>query len=432
MTIITPIRTQAEAALISQFPAFEAGLTTHDPAGLKLRRAAFERFAAQGLPHRRVEAYHYTDVRALLREVAGPVARAEHAVALPEIMGVTRALSVLEAYKIVLVNGVLDWARSDLGRLPEGVKVHEEAEPAAGGGLADDPMIALNTAFMTGRVVIRIAAGISLDTPLLLQSVIGGAAVSVYPRVTLEVGAGAAVTLVESHFGPEGVAYQSNSLVEIVAGDDAKIDLVRVNAHGKTAADFSTLTVALGASSVFNAHSFVTGGALSRHQVFLRLEGEHSEVTLSGAMLLTARQHADTTLVVDHQVPNCQSREQFAHVLDGEATGVFQGKIIVRPLAQKTDGKMMSRAVVLTDGATMNNKPELEIFADDVQCGHGATVGALDDDLLFYLQARGLPKAEAEALMLQAFAGEAVAMIAHEGVREALNGAIDAWLKARA
>ena len=131
-------------------------------------------------------------------------------------------------------------------------------------------------------------------------------------------------------------------------------------------------------------------------------------------------------------MPNCQSREHFAHVLDGEATGVFQGKIIVRPLAQKTDGKMMSRAVVLTDGATMNNKPELEIFADDVQCGHGATVGALDEDLLFYLQARGLPKTEAEALMLQAFAGEAVAMIAHDGVREALDGAIDAWLKARA
>jgi Fe-S cluster assembly protein SufD len=432
MTIITPIRTQAEAAYISQFPAFEAGLTTRDPAGLKLRRAAFERFVALGLPHRRIEPYHYTDVRALLREVAGPTVHAKHTVALPEMAVLPSALSALEAFKIVLVNGVLDRARSDLGRLPDGVKVHEEAEPAVDGGLADDPMIALNTAFMTGRVVIKIAAGIKFDTPLHLQSMIGGAAVAVYPRVTLEVGAGAAVTLVESHFGPDGVAYQNNSLVEIVAGDDAKIDLVRVNAHGKAAADFSTLVVTLGASNVFNAHSFVTGGALSRHQVFLRLEGEHSVVTLSGAMLLNARQHADTTLVVDHAVPNCQSREHFAHVLDGEATGVFQGKIIVRPLAQKTDGKMMSRAVVLTDGATMNNKPELEIFADDVQCGHGATVGALDEDLLFYLQARGLPKTEAEALMLQAFAGEAVAMIAHDGVREALNGAIDAWLKARA
>jgi len=125
------------------------------------------------------------------------------------------------------------------------------------------------------------------------------------------------------------------------------------------------------------------------------------------------------------------SREHFAHVLDDEATGVFQGKIIVRPHAQQTDGKMMSRAVLLADGATMNNKPELEIFADDVQCGHGATVGALDDDLLFYLRARGLPKTEAEALMLQAFVGEALEMIPHEGVRETLEAMTEAWLKAR-
>ena len=125
------------------------------------------------------------------------------------------------------------------------------------------------------------------------------------------------------------------------------------------------------------------------------------------------------------------SSELVAHVLDGEATGVFQGKIIVRPHAQKTDGKMMSRAVLLMDGATMNNKPELEIFADDVQCGHGATVGALDDDLLFYLRARGLPKPEAEALMLQAFVGEALEMIPYEGVRETLEGLTESWLKAR-
>ena len=121
----------------------------------------------------------------------------------------------------------------------------------------------------------------------------------------------------------------------------------------------------------------------------------------------------------------------FAHVLDGQATGVFQGMILVRPEAQKTDGKMMSRAVLLSDDATMNNKPELEIYADDVACGHGATVGALDEDLLFYLRARGLPKAEAEALMLAAFVGEALESIAHEGVRETLEGLVETWLKAR-
>ena len=146
---------------------------------------------------------------------------------------------------------------------------------------------------------------------------------------------------------------------------------------------------------------------------------------------MNAKQHADSTLVVDHAVPECQSREFFAHVLDGESTGVFQGKIIVRPGAQQTDGKMMSRAVVLEDGATMNNKPELEIFADDVACGHGATVGALDEDLLFYLRARGLPKTEAEALMLQAFVGEALEKIEHDALRDTLETLAEQWLKAR-
>ena len=131
--------------------------------------------------------------------------------------------------------------------------------------------------------------------------------------------------------------------------------------------------------------------------------------------MLKAKQHADTTLLVDHAVPHCESRELFKTVIDGTATGVFQGKIIVRPHAQKTDGRMMSRAVLLSEGGTMNNKPELEIFADDVQCGHGATCGELDENLLFYLMARGLPRPEAETLLLQAFLGEAIEVVEHEG-----------------
>ena len=136
----------------------------------------------------------------------------------------------------------------------------------------------------------------------------------------------------------------------------------------------------------------MTGAAASRHQVFLTFAGEHSKAHVNGATMLKGSQHADTTLVVDHAVPHCESRELFKTVIDGEATGVFQGKIIVRPHAQKTDGRMMSAALLLSEGGAMNNKPELEIFADDVQCAHGATCGELDEDLLFYLMARGLPQ----------------------------------------
>ena len=240
---------------------------------------------------------------------------------------------------------------------------------------------------------------------------------------------GAKATVIETHEGVAGSL--ANGVVEFVVGNDAQLDHMRINLVDHGATLLTTLGGRMGARSAVTSGNFVTGSALSRHQVFLRFEGEGSTATISGASLLKDRQHVDTTLVVDHAVPECVSREHFAHVLDDEATGAFQGKIIVRPHAQKTDGKMMSRAVLLHDGATMNNKPELEIFADDVQCGHGATVGALDDDLLFYLRARGLPKAEAEALMLQAFVGEALEMIPHEGVRETLEAMTETWLKAR-
>jgi Fe-S cluster assembly protein SufD len=147
--------------------------------------------------------------------------------------------------------------------------------------------------------------------------------------------------------------------------------------------------------------------------------------------MIKGRQHADSTLVVSHAAQHCTSRELFKTVVDDEATGVFQGKIIVEPQAQKTDGRMMSASLLLSEGASMNNKPELEIFADDVQCGHGATSGALDEDLLFYIMARGVPRAEAESLLVQAFLGEAIETVADDGVHDALIALVEEWLRAR-
>jgi Fe-S cluster assembly protein SufD len=168
-----------------------------------------------------------------------------------------------------------------------------------------------------------------------------------------------------------------------------------------------------------------------RNQLFLKFDGEGTVAAIRGATLLKGRQHADTTLVASHAARDCQSREVFKTVLDDESHGVFQGRIIVRPLAQKTDAKMMTRALLLSERAEADSKPELEIFADDVQCGHGATAGALDDELKFYLMARGIPAAEAEALLIQAFLGEAIEGIEHAGLREALMESVVAWLGAR-
>ena len=170
----------------------------------------------------------------------------------------------------------------------------------------------------------------------------------------------------------------------------------------------STLVARLGERARLTSFALVTGAGLLRRQGFLRFEGVHAKASLAGVSLLRGRQHADTTLVVHHVAPHCESREFFRHILDGEATGVFQGKVVVAPGAQKTDGVMKSQAILLSEDATMNNKPELEIFADDVVCGHGATCGELDADQVFYVQSRGLPRPEAEALLLEAFAAAAI------------------------
>jgi Fe-S cluster assembly protein SufD len=189
--------------------------------------------------------------------------------------------------------------------------------------------------------------------------------------------------------------------------------------------------VTIGANVKFNFFNMTTGAAVSRLQGFITLAGEGSELSANGVNLLQKTEHGDTTLVVDHAVPNCVSREVFRAVIDDRAHSVFQGRIIVRPDAQKTDGKMMTRALLLSDEAEADNKPELEIFADDVSCGHGATAGALDDSLLFYLKARGLPEKQAQALLIQAFVGEAIEQIAADDLREHVIGIAERWLERR-
>ena len=187
----------------------------------------------------------------------------------------------------------------------------------------------------------------------------------------------------------------------------------------------------LGEKAELAAFAYVAGGALVRRQIFATLAGQYANLALAGLSLLEGRRHADTTLVVDHAAPHGQSREFYKHIVAGDATGIYQGKVVVQPGAQKTDGAMKSQAILLSPHAVMNNKPELEIFADDVVCGHGATVGALDPEQLFYLQARGLPKAEAEAMLLEAFGADAIARVDDGALAELLHGKMRAWLAAR-
>jgi Fe-S cluster assembly protein SufD len=226
-------------------------------------------------------------------------------------------------------------------------------------------------------------------------------------------------------------SYQVNDALIVTVGDEADVAHIRLMNDAADATNISSGLVTVGAKSKVNFFGLTSGGRVSRYQGFVTLAGEGSELSVNGVNLLKDAQHGDMTLVVDHAVPNCTSREVFRAVVDDRAHSVFQGKIIVRPDAQKTDGKMMTRALLLSDDAEADNKPELEIFADDVTCGHGAAIGALDESLLFYLRARGLSEKEAQALLIQAFVGEAIESIADDGLRDAVVAIAERWLAAR-
>jgi len=285
---------------------------------------------------------------------------------------------------------------------------------------------------MTGGVVIQVAKDACIERPIHLAHVFSGkTAAATYPRSLIIMEPGARLMLIESFEGPDAVDYQVNTALQVFAGAGAHADHIKVTREGDRALHISSLLADVGAHARFNTFLFTTGGAVTRNQLFLRFGGEETIASIRGATLLRGKQHADTTMVVDHAAVGCQSREVFKSVLDQQSRGIFQGKIIVQPGAQKTDAKMGSHALMLSEDAEADNKPELEIYADDVQCGHGATAGDLDEDLLFYLRARGIPRAEAEALLIQAFVGEAIEGIEHAGLREALMEAVDAWLKAR-
>jgi Fe-S cluster assembly protein SufD len=438
---ILPIKTAAETALAASFATARRALPGADSVAA-LREDAFRRFESEGLPHRRVEEWKYTDLRALMRE-ARPLASPPDAAAKARAERALATLVAIEARRIVFVDGAFVPEFSDLAALEAGLTIRSTAQALAAGDPhiaahlgkvvpSDDVAVALNTALMGDGAVIHVAAGAALARPLHLVFVnAGGAPASVFVRSLAVIENGARAMLVETHVGVGASEHQVNAVLELKVGDQAHVDHVKITGEGAGALHVSSLMAAIGAHARFNEFLFTTGGAVVRNQVFVRFAGEGTIAGIRGASLLKSRQHADTTLVADHAVPDCTSREVFKSVLDGESRGVFQGKIIVRPRAQQTDAKMATHALLLSETAEADNKPELEIFADDVQCGHGATSGDLDEDLLFYLKARGIPGKEAEALLIQAFVGEAVEGIEHAGLRDALMESVAAWLETR-
>jgi Fe-S cluster assembly protein SufD len=442
---VRQMKSAAELELAAEWEQVKGRL----PGLAELREHAFQRFAALGLPHRRVEEWKYTDLRALMRD-AKPLA------APPDVDAKERArrglsaslLGGVDCRRIVFVNGCFVPELSDLDNLEPGLRIRSMAQAMAEGDpqldahlgrvvAVDDPMLALNTALMGDGALVHIAEGAEVTRPILLiRAVFNETPVAVFPRSLIVAERKARATVISgSHVETDGhdgaVAHQSNAVTELVIGEGAEVDYLRLTTGAPEGQSITTLLASIGANARFEAFNFTNGGAVVRNQMFVRFDGEGAKAALRGVNLLRGQQHADTTLVVDHAKGHCESRELFKTALYGESRGVFQGKIIVQPHAQKTDGKMTSNALLLSEQAEMDNKPELEIFADDVVCGHGATTGAIDEDLKFYLMARGIPDDEAEALLIQAFVGEAIEAVVNEEIREALMASTIAWLEAR-
>jgi Fe-S cluster assembly protein SufD len=417
-------KTAAETAYLEAFSAGDDWLTAE-------REKGFAAFSATGLPHRRMEDWKWTDLRQLIGK-AFPPARGGASGDVDALVASSPLKDIARA-RLVFVNGEFDAARS---KLPASGDVEVSALSTAKtaiaiGETAGDPIDGLNRANVSDGAHVLVKPRANADAPIELVFVSSaGKEATFTTRNVIELGEGASATIFETHLGG-GADYVHNTVTEIRLGKAARLDRVKLQMEALGAYHLSNLVVDLDAEAHLQDFTLTRGAAANRQQGFVTFNGEHAHADISGAYLLGHKRHADTRLVVDHRVPNCTSRELFKCVMDDEARGIFQGKVIVQPDAQKTDGKQSSHALLLSPNAEFDAKPELEIYADDVVCGHGATSGELDESLMFYLRARGIPEAKAKSMLIAAFVAESFDDVENEAVREVLNGIAHGWLALR-
>ncbi len=442
---VAVIKTKAEMALVEQFESV-SGKLPGNAAVAKLRRDAIGRFAALGLPHRRIEEWKYTDLRAMMKEAA-PLATGDYTVSAYGIIEETlyRSLKVGDGGgdwtmfadgKHISHNGTLAGPEHSLAAVLKLPPAWVSAELTSAHESTNSGVFALNTAFMTDGVVLDVPDGADWSVPVHIMFCASGGGKDenfAHPRLVVtrnivRVGRNAKLTLVEYHQGDAAMPRRSNTVTHIVAGDGAEIQHIKFADPAAGETHVANWIVRLGAGATYRPFQMSTGAGVIRNDLNLTFEGRRSSLDLGALTLARAGAHIDTTMVIDHAVPDCTSRELYKCVLDGRARGVFQGKVIVRPDAQKTDGKQMARALLLSPDAEFNSKPELEIYADDVVCGHGTTSMELDDDLMFYLQSRGIPAPEARALLIESFIGETIDTVDNEALREILMGKARFWL----
>ena len=406
-----------------------------------LRADSAARCRQNGLPTTRVEAWRFTNLKDL---VAGDFTPARNVTDMALDSLPAASLLAVNGHVLAFVNGRFRAELSSIDALPDGVallplseaiRTDEQSLSAHLGHLTEseeNPFADLNTAFLEDGLVLRLADGVTLDRPVHLVSIgaVADRAVAFFPRLLVVLGKGARATLFESHAGLGG-AYFSNIVMEAVLGEGAHLEHYKLQNESPEAFHIANTRVSVASQGFYDGFVLQTGSRLARNEVQVALNGENARCHLSGAYLGTGRQHLDNTTFIDHAVPDCASREVYKGVLDERAHGVFQGKILVRRDAQRTDGHQLNRALLLSREAEVNAKPELEIYADDVKCSHGATVGELAEEQLFYLQARGIDRATARALLIEAYVQEAVDEIGNAEARLPFQRVVGGWLKAR-
>ena len=396
------------------------------------RRAAFDRFASLGFPTTKNEDWHFTSV--------APIAEEEFTLVVAKSGDVKRAdldrfmFGTSNWHTMVFVNGRFAPELSDIARLPAGVKVRDlasawEQAPKSTDRIGrvtsydNSAFTALNTAFMYDGAVIEIEKETEIDLPIHVLYVTDATAAKtmMHPRNLVVVGRHARATLIESYVSTSDAMYFVNAVTEVSVGEGATLRHYKMQREGRRAFHVGTIEAHQARDSHYVSFSLATGAELSRTNVYTTLDGEGGGATLNGLYMLDGEQICDHQTQIIHAQPNCFSRELYKGVLDDRSHGVFNGKVYVHPIAQKTDGKQTNNTLLLSDTAHIDTKPQLEIFADDVKCTHGATVGQIDQTALFYLKSRGIDRALARRLLTYAFAADVLETIEVEAVREGLE-----------
>ncbi len=425
----------------SEFARFEKGLNGASQSPLHaLRQSGLASFAERGFPTTADEEWRFTSVAQIASTRFRPVpARPHPGAALPDL----RPWSLRETGGIVLVflDGHYASGLSSVAALPRGVTAGSlaaalEKDPALARRLraqdgASDGFTSLNTAFLADGAFVSVEDGASLEEPvhILCLSSSGGTPLLVQPRHLIIAGKRARLSVVETYGGQSAGVYLTNAVTEIHVGEGASVEHDKMQLESPDAYHVGTTVIDLERDASFTSNAINLGGALVRNNVSALFRGEHAECTLNGLSVATGTQHVDNHTVIDHATPHCESHELYKAVLDGRARGVFNGKIFVRQDAQKTDAKQTNKTLLLSDDATIDTKPQLEIFADDVKCTHGATVGQLDEEQVFYLRARGIGLAEARDLLTFAFATDVINRVHVEALREKLDSLLHTRLR---